>query len=449
MEEDKILGDGLPEDESDDTSQTDLMEKDLEEPITTETDVDIPSDEMTDDGEKLDEPDVQQVPKKEDKQVEEMLVANPMCEVEYSFPLCDAIGDEKVISVVSSDDIDDLRYDDVANSLVGKPITSRDFWMEIELSEKVLRLKCFVNENPRLLWKDIPSDQKVKPDKDYMALLSPAVDMVAVSYRGRSHANRGSYRDDDFYIGRVGRFTLSIVADGAGSAPLSSTGSKVFCQTAGQRFAELVQAKQSALMDSLAELQHHPEDALRNPKLMTNLYEILPGAAHYGLNVLTKMANDNNVPLKQYHTTALLSMTVQIDFDSYFCATFQIGDGITVALAGQHLELMGKADAGNYPGETVFVTSSGVFDDSKTLLNRIHCFFTDDKLVVLSMTDGITDSYFKQNPKLDNVCLWQQLITDVTDEKQQLKPAAEICDWLNYYVDQEHDDRTMSIVMYK
>ncbi len=448
MEDDNISGNSSPEVGSDDKQTTEPLDESVEKPTATENDVDVSSDETTLDSENHDGPDVPIMPK-EDKPVEELLVPNPMCEVEYAFPLGEVVGNDSVVSAVSSDDLGDLHYDEINKSLVGRPLRSRDFWMELELSEKVVRLKCFVNENPRLLWKDIPSDQKVKPDKDYMALLTPDVDMVAVSHRGRSHANRGSYRDDDFYIGRLDDFTLSIVADGAGSAPLSSTGSKVFCRTAGLRFAELVQKKQATLMESLTDLQHHPEDALRDVKLVTDLYEILPAAAHYGCNVLAKIANDNNVPLKQYHTTALLSMTVRIEPDSYFCAAFQIGDGITVALADQHLELMGRADAGNYPGETVFVTSTGVFDDGKTLLKRIHCFFTRSKPIVFSMTDGITDSYFKQNPKLDDITIWRRLLAEVTNEQGDLKPAAEICDWLNYYIDQEHDDRTMSIIMYK
>ena len=279
--------------------------------------------------------------------------------------------------------------------------------------------------------------------------MTPTVDMVATSHRGRSHANKGTYRDDDFFIGRVGKFTLSIVADGAGSAPLSSTGSKAFCLAAGARFAELIAERQEDLLEILTDLQHHPNDVLKDPKMRACLYEILPATAHYGLKVLTKMAEDNGVPLKYYHTTALFSMTVQIEPDSYFCAAFQIGDGITVALTDQHLELMGEGDSGSFPGETVFVTSNGVFDDATTLFHRIRCFFTKAKPTVISMTDGITDSYFKTNPKLDDINIWRQLMVDVTDDNGQLKPANEICDWLNYYVDQEHDDRTLSIVVHK
>ena len=190
---------------------------------------------------------------KETKPVEEIAIPNPMCEVEYHYPLRDLIGEEAVISVVASDD-NGLVYDADTKALVGKPAFSHNYWMELELRERVIRFKCFVNENPRLLWKDIPSDQVVKPDKDYRAFLSPRLDIIAVSHRGRMHANRGTYRDDDFFIGTIGKFSLSIVADGAGSAPLSSTGSKVFCAEAGFKFTELVEAKQKEFLAILSDL---------------------------------------------------------------------------------------------------------------------------------------------------------------------------------------------------
>lgn len=386
---------------------------------------------------------------KDDKPVEEDTMPNPMCGMDYVFSLGGVIGDSEVVSFVASDNEGDLVFDGVSKTLKGCPTLSRDFWIEVELPQKVYRYKCYINENPRLLWKDIPSDQKVKSDKDYFAILSPTIDMVAVSHRGRSHANRGTYRDDDFYIGRAGNFTLSVVADGAGSAQLSSTGSKVFCQVAGAHMADLLATRQGELMDALIRLQHRPGDVLKDVKLMSCLYEIFPATAYLGKNALVKLANDNGVPLKSYHTTALLSITVQIAEDSYFCAAFQIGDGVTVALVDQHIERLSVADSGNFPGETIFVTSNGVFDDANSLLGRIRCFFTKAKPVVISMTDGITDSYFKDNPKLDDVERWKQLLAEVTDNKGCLKPASEICDWLNYYIDQEHDDRTMSIVMYK
>lgn len=406
---------------------------------------------------------------KENKPIEETSVPNPTCYKNYYYSLAELIGQDEVVSIVVSDDSGDLVYDKSAKALVGKPLDARDYWLEIELGSRVLRINCHINYNSRLLWNDIPSDQIVKSDKDYNAILTPSLEMVAVSHRGRPHANIGAYRDDDFYIGKVGKFTLSIVADGAGSSPRSSTGSKVFCREAGAHFAKLVEAKQEELLVMLNDMQHHPENSRRDQKFMSTFYEIFPATALYGRKVLTKMAEDNQIPLRHYHTTALFSMTVEIAQDSYFCAVFQIGDGVTMALTSQQFEQLGEGDSGDHPSETRFVTSNGVFDDAKALLNRIRFFFCKEKPTVISMTDGVSESYFllpvgtlasdtlniendiKLNsyPQLDNFDLWKQFLSEVKDAHGSLKPAAEICDWLNYYIDGEHDDRTVSIVMYK
>lgn len=383
------------------------------------------------------------------KDVEQIVIPNPMCAIEYSYPLAEFIGEDTVASVRTSDEGNDMSYDELEKVLKGTPLTSRDYWMEIELQTKIIRLTCFINENPRLLWKDIPSEQKVKPDKDWMSLLSPTVDIVAASHRGRMHANRGTYRDDDFYIGRVDTFTLSIVADGAGSAQLSSTGSKVFCREVGNRLFELVREKEDELMDIINNLQSQQGEMKTDPRLSRCLYEILPVAALHGRKRLMQLADDNQVPLKFYHTTALLSITTPIADGSYFCAAFQIGDGITAALTDGQLTLLGKGDSGSFPGETVFVTSNGIFDDGAALLKRIHYLISEAKPTVISMTDGITDSYFKDTPALDNPEKWRQFVADISDESGHLRPAVDICDWLNYYIDQEHDDRTVSVVMYK
>ncbi|MBK9225311.1 MAG: protein phosphatase 2C domain-containing protein [Flavobacterium sp.] len=53
--------------------------------------------------------------------------------------------------------------------------------------------------------------------------------MVVASKRGRSHANVGSFRDDDFAFKDFENTGWSVIcaADGAGSAKLSREGSKI------------------------------------------------------------------------------------------------------------------------------------------------------------------------------------------------------------------------------
>ena len=379
---------------------------------------------------------------------EEIHIPNAQCGEEYFYAVGSHIGQESAIAVRYSDDIGDLLYCPDEMAIKGMPQTARDWWVEVELPSRIFRFSCYVNADPRTLWKNIPSDQRVKADKDYKSILSPVVELVGVSYRGRSHANKGTYRDDDFYINSVDGCHFSVVADGAGSAQLSSTGSKVFCQSAGQEFVRLMMERKDQIADLLQELQFNVSECRQHKNLIKCLYEILPAAAYHGRQQLEKLAADNQMPLKKYHTTALLTFSMQVSERWWFCSSFQVGDGITAALSGSDLYMLGVPDTGSFPGETVFVTSDSVFDKGASLANRIKIALCPVRPIIISMTDGITDSYFKDK-SLTDIHVWQQLLSEISNENGDLLPVQEICDWLDYYTVQEHDDKTMTIIKFK
>ena len=383
-----------------------------------------------------------------EKSWEEIPIANAKCGIEYLFDVEAFIRQECLISVTYSDNQGDLLFYPEEMVVKGTPQTSRDWWVEVELPDRICKFFCYVNADPRTLWKNIPSDQKVKIDKDYKAIISPFVDMVGASYRGRSHANKGTYRDDDFYIHSVDGIFFSVVADGAGSAELSSTGSKVFCQSAGHEFVRLLTERKKRILDMLQEAQFNLTACRQHKGLIECLYQILPAAAYYGRQQLEKLAVDNQVPLKKFNTTALLTFSMQASEMWWLCASFQVGDGITVALTNDDLYALGVPDGGSFPGETVFVTSDSVFGNVAELVNRIKIDLCPVKPIIISMTDGITDSYFKDK-SLTDLQVWKQLISEICNEKGDLLPAEEICEWLDYYTVQEHDDKTITIIKYK
>lgn len=383
-----------------------------------------------------------------EKSREEIPISNAKCGTEYLYDTDSFIRQECPISVTYSDNLRDLLFYQEEMVIKGIPLTSRDWWVEVELPDRICKFFCYVNADPRTLWKDIPSDQKVKTDKDYKAILSPQVDMVGASYRGRSHANKGTYRDDDFFIHSVDGIQFSVVADGAGSAELSSTGSKVFCQCAGHEFVRLLIERKKRILDMLQEAQFNLTACRQHHSLIKCLYEILPAAAYHGCKQLEKLAADSQMPLKKYNTTALLTFSMQASEMWWFCASFQVGDGITVAIADDNLYALGSPDGGAFPGETLFVTSDSIFGNVAELVNRIKIYLCPVKPIIISMTDGITDSYFKDK-SLADLQIWKQLISEICNEKGNLLPAAEICEWLDYYTVQEHDDKTMTIIKYK
>ncbi len=87
-----------------------------------------------------------------------------------------------------------------------------------------------VNFDPKSLWKEIdpsPYAPFQKPHMDSQRRVEREMELIAASRRGRSHANNGTFRDDDFKLTIGGDYYLVSVADGAGSATYSREGSRI------------------------------------------------------------------------------------------------------------------------------------------------------------------------------------------------------------------------------
>jgi len=114
-----------------------------------------------------------------------------------------------------------------------------DLYVDLIRRERhVIPFKLTVNADPKTLWKNIPSDQSgvyAKPDSDRTFLAcGEKLSIVAASQRGRSHAQEGRPRDDDFIAdyNADSECAILIVADGAGSAKFSREGSRLATRTA-------------------------------------------------------------------------------------------------------------------------------------------------------------------------------------------------------------------------
>ena len=146
-----------------------------------------------------------------------------------------------------------LTYDNTTNIISGIPMKSGDFKVEMgfkikdEAESNGLHIKLIsliINADPKSLWKDIPStelpDNFWKPDRAFAFEKLGEKHIVVASTRGRSHANVGSFRDDDFaYKNFVENgWSVVCVADGAGGYPLSRQGSKLACGAVVEYFEQ-------------------------------------------------------------------------------------------------------------------------------------------------------------------------------------------------------------------
>ncbi|MDQ2695694.1 MAG: protein phosphatase 2C domain-containing protein, partial [Pseudomonadota bacterium] len=103
-----------------------------------------------------------------------------------------------------------------------------------------------INPDPRSLWKSLDPDASApyyKKPSDHRTL--DAADgrrLAGASQRGRSHANRGEFRDDDLALTHdpASGWDLLAVADGAGSSELARRGSQLAVGRSLEALGELL-----------------------------------------------------------------------------------------------------------------------------------------------------------------------------------------------------------------
>ena len=67
------------------------------------------------------------------------------------------------------------------------------------------------------------------------------------------------------------------------------------------------------------------------------------------------------------------------------------------------------------------------------------------------MTDGITDPYFSNTTDLSSRELWGEFIKNIKPlvllEKNNLKLDESLLSWLDFWVQGNHDDRTIAVLV--
>ncbi len=412
-----------------------------------------------------------------------------------------------------------LMYDQELEKIHGFPSTAGDFKVlfkfrikgeneETEPNEK--RISLIINADPKSLWKDIPSTQTAenfwKPD--YIADAQPLGDkhIVVASKRGRSHANVGSFRDDDvaFKHFEESGWSVVCVADGAGSAKLSREGSRMACQGIVDFFAEnftpalqqqineivekyeqlsyatttevlveeeketeeqiIVQESEVAeaiLSDEVSVEPEKPPKAIETlqdvqSSLKLYIYEVLGKAVFSVHKQLEDFANEQKIPIKDLHSTLIFALFKKYTH-GYAVLTFGVGDcPIGIMNKDQtEVKLMNWLDVGEFGGGTRFITMSEIFNSDK-FATRFGFKFIEDFSYLFLMTDGIYDPKFVVEANLDKLEKWQEFLADLqgnNDEKAivEFNPANEeiatqLSAWMDFWSPGNHDDRTLAVV---
>lgn len=362
-----------------------------------------------------------------------------------------------------------LEYSKESKLIQGTPHSSGDLRLlmefrlngesETEVHEK--RIPLVINPDPKSLWKNIASDTSDKFWKEDVASASVALGekhLVAVSKRGRSHANAGSFRDDDFAYAHLSESGWSVVAvaDGAGSAKASRQGSRLAVNGVVDYYRSTFTPELLARFDGILEAYRGDQPAEAQKELNKFLYNYVGGAGHRIHLLLEEFAAGHQMELKDLHTTLIFALFKKYDF-GYVILTFGVGDCPIGVLNKEQTEvkLMNRLDVGEYGGGTRFITMPEIFGASD-FASRISFKIIDDFSYLFLMTDGIYDPKFVVEANLEKLDHWKTFLHDLkgVNESQEgvhfeasnPEVTQQLSDWMDFWSPGNHDDRTLAVI---
>jgi hypothetical protein len=303
----------------------------------------------------------------------------------------------------------------------------------------------FINPDPASLWQDLPTNENApyqKKSLDHEQYSLGHFRVVAASRRGRSHANRGDFRDDDFSIGHADStgWLVVAVADGAGSAKYSRQGSLIATRVA-----------RDWLVSTLDSPEYAVEGISQSAKPRRELRDLLYDAAllaHYKIKEEAENPR-HTLPepavIRNYDTTLILLLMKKLE-TGYFAATFSVGDGGAGLLLEPETAIpLTRADGGEHAGQTTFVTiASSLAGKEENLATRYSQAIELEFTAALAMTDGITDPKFPSDAAFSDPKCWHALWNEL---KPVVEDSSELLEWMNFFSPGNHDDRTLVAVM--
>ena len=363
-----------------------------------------------------------------------------------------------------------LAYDENSHQITGIPAQSGDVSLSLKFKiegepdeapyhEKLISL--IVNPDPKTLWKNLESNREDPFWKeDNVTLLAPLADrfLLASSKRGRSHANTGSFREDDFaYKEFETGWCLLVVADGAGSAKFSRKGSALACQALVDYFTQNAADENRDEFDELLKLHHRSGDDEAQKKLNRYVYDKLGKAAVYAHKQLEEFAVKTSIQLKELNTTLIFTLFKHYDDLGWAFLSFGVGDCPIAVLNNDvsELTLMNWLDVGEFGGGTRFITMPDIFHHEK-FATRFGFKLADDFSYLMMMTDGIYDAKFVVESNLADPKKWKDFLADLQGKNEDAMGISfnaadenivpRFSAWMDFWSPGNHDDRTLAIV---
>ncbi|QHI37703.1 hypothetical protein IMCC3317_30840 [Kordia antarctica] len=419
---------------------------------------------------------------------ESVRVPNGTQNIEYSHTFDTSLIQKHQIISFDLDGLDELglTFDKETGTLAGMPETSGNFKIKIlfnvkgegesaEQNEKLIDI--VFNPDPKLLWKNIPSDTEAIFWKEENSSISDTLgekSIIISSKRGRSHQNDGTFRDDDFAYKHFDENDWSVIAvsDGAGSASFSREGSKVACNEIISYFEnEILPSKEldaiEAQLDEFSETKNETILTEAENEAKKVLYKAVLHA-HNKINELAQQTFEENEALfnrkntsynAEYFHATLIVTAIKKTKIGYVILTFGVGDcpiGI-VNKDKTEARLLNWLDVGEFGGGTRFITQPSIFHSKeRPMVSRFNMHIQEDFSHLFLMTDGIYDPKFEVEANLEKTEKWLEFIDDLEGKNEdkigidfsaELPEAeAQLNNWMDFWSKGNHDDRTLAII---
>jgi hypothetical protein len=364
-----------------------------------------------------------------------------------------ASGERLKIAAVRFPEKLGLTFDELSQEISGIPQGAGEhglkFQVEPRKGERVtVEAQLVVNPDPKSLWQiNEPSADLLfrKPHCSGEHVRGVGLNIVAGSRRGRSHEHAGSFRDDDYAIWHDTRagWSFVVVADGAGSAPLSREGSRVVCSTFHRQISsELASERGKSLADLVDRWEAERDQVTKEIGL--SFVELFRGCAVAAIEAIESVAAEQAAVPKEFSTT-LLAAAVLRDSKHTFVSTLWVGDG-AIAVYGPRgkVRLMGSPDGGEFAGQTRFLDRSTI--SSSSFSGRVNIGRYEDVTSVILMTDGVSDPKFETDQGLMEGTRWDAVWGEIEPLLAGENPSEAIVEWLNFFSPGNHDDRTLAVL---
>lgn len=353
-----------------------------------------------------------------------------------------------------------LTFDVERQTLTGTPVGSsetRELALDARLAtasglqlEGTAKILLLINPDPRSLWKDIAPDETApfpKPNRASQQVTFGDRIALGASVRGRSHANVGSFREDDFHIAHDAEsgWLVLTVSDGAGSAKLSREGSRL----ATTHAATTLMAGIQALTPTIAALPATPPDEATLKALHDQALEALGRAAHDACRAINDTAKAVEASEKDFASTLLIAAVRPCPAGT-FIASYWVGDGALAVYHESAVDVLGDGDSGEFSGQTRFLMASELNKGWSEISRRVRVRVVPELTALALMSDGVSDPKFGTDRRLRDPEAWGTFWNDdlALTLGDRFSPGLEarLLSWLEFWSPGEHDDRTLVLL---